>query len=137
MHCRQWLGTELLNLIPKYILFFKTYIIFYYIILMIKVVKIKTDLTPDRNEEILTNLTSEDKLSLSDLELYIAFDQVNENLITSYLVGNDINIEKVKQHLIKFGVTYTLEDITSKFVTDDSLESIEVLLKLTPEDIID
>jgi hypothetical protein len=104
---------------------------------MIKVVKIKTDLTPDRNEEILTNLTSEDKLSLSDLELYIAFDQVNENLITSYLVGNDINIEKVKQHLIKFGVTYTLEDITSKFVTDDSVESIEVLLKLTPEDIID
>lgn len=137
MHCRQWLGTELLNLIPKYIFIFKTYIIFYYIILMIKVVKIKTDLTPDRNEEILTNLTSEDKLSLSDLELYIAFDQVNENLITSYLVGNDINIEKVKQHLIKFGVTYTLEDITSKFVTDDSVESIEVLLKLTPEDIID
>jgi hypothetical protein len=34
-------------------------------------------------------------------------------------------------------VTYTLEDITSKFVTDDSVESIEVLLKLTPEDIID
>ena len=104
---------------------------------MIKVVKIKTDLTPDKNEEILTNLTPEDKLLLSDLELYTAFDQVNESLITSYLVGNDINIEKVKQHLIKFGVTYTLEDITGKFVTDDGVESIEFLLKLTPEDILD
>jgi hypothetical protein len=34
-------------------------------------------------------------------------------------------------------VTYTLEDITGKFVTDDGVESIEVLLKLTPEDILD
>jgi len=104
---------------------------------MIKVVKIKTDLTPERNEEILINLTPEDKLLLSDLELYTAFDQVDENLIISYLVGNDINIEKVKQHLTKFEVNYKLEDITDKFVSDDSVESIEVLLKLTPEDIID
>ena len=103
---------------------------------MIKVVKIKTDLTPERNEEILINLTPEDKLLLSDLELYTAFDQVDENLIISYLVGNDINIEKVKQHLTKFEVNYKLEDITDKFVSDDSVESIDILLKLTPEDII-
>lgn len=103
---------------------------------MIKVVKINTDLTPERNEEIIKNLTEEDRLFLSDLELYTAFDKVIDNIIISYLVGNEINIEKVKQHLIKFGVKYTLEDITNKFVTDDSVGSLEILLKLTPEDII-
>lgn len=103
---------------------------------MIKVVKIKTDLTPERNEEILTNLTPESKLLLSDLELYTAFDQIDNGIIVSYLVGNDINIEKVKQHLVKFDVEYTLEDITNNFVKDDSVESIDTLLKLTPEDIL-
>jgi len=103
---------------------------------MIKVVKIKTDLTPERNEEILTNLTPESKLLLSDLELYTAFDQIDNGIIVSYLVGNDINIEKVKQHLVKFDVKYTLEDITNNFVKDDSVESIDTLLKLTPEDIL-
>ena len=103
---------------------------------MIKVVKINTGLTPEENEDMVKNLTADDKLFLSDLELYTAFDKVNENLITSYLVGNDINIEKVKQHLIKFEVKYTIQDITSKFVPDDSVESIDILLKLKPEDIL-
>ena len=86
---------------------------------MIKVVKINTDLTTERNDDILNNLTNEDKIFLSDLELYASVDQVNDGLITSYLVGNDSNIDKVKQHLLKFNIKYTIDDISSNFKIED------------------
>lgn len=86
---------------------------------MIKVVKINTDLTTERNDDILNNLTNDDKMFLSDLELYASVDQVNDGLITSYLVGNDSNIDKVKQHLDKFNTKYTIDDITSNFKIED------------------
>jgi hypothetical protein len=86
---------------------------------MIKVVKINTDLTIERNDDILKNLSDDDKIFLSDLELYTSFDQVNDGLITSYLVGNDSNIDKVKQHLDKFNTKYTIDDITINFKIED------------------
>jgi hypothetical protein len=86
---------------------------------MIKVVKINTDLTIERNDDILKNLSDDDKIFLSDLELYASFDQVNDGLITSYLVGNDSNIDKVKQHLDKFNTKYTIDDITINFKIED------------------
>lgn len=98
---------------------------------MIKVVKINTDLTIERNDDILKNLSDDDKIFLSDLELYASFDQVNDGLITSYLVGNDSNIGKVKQHLDKFNTKYTIDDITSNFKIEDvdDFNKIPILLQ--------
>ena len=98
---------------------------------MIKVVKINTDLTIERNDDILKNLSDDDKIFLSDLELYASVDQVNDGLITSYLVGNDSNIDKVKQHLDKFNTKYTIDDITSNFKIEDvnNFDQIPFLLE--------
>lgn len=85
---------------------------------MKKIFEIATDLTVQRNTEFIQSLNEEDRQEILDLELNLGVDVVKEDLITSYIVCDDINIEKMKEVLKKHEVKFEISDVTSQVVSD-------------------
>lgn len=98
---------------------------------MKKIFEIATDLTVQRNSEFIQSLNEEDRQEILDLDLNLGVDIVKEDLITSYIVCDDINIEKMKEVLKKHEVKFEISDVTSQVVSD--AKSIDQILE---EDII-
>lgn len=98
---------------------------------MKKIFEIATDLTVQRNTEFIQSLNEEDRQEILDLELNLGVDVVKEDLITSYIVCDDINIEKMKEVLKKHEVKFEISDVTSQVVSD--AKPIEQILE---EDIL-
>ena len=71
-----------------------------------------------RNTEFIQSLNEEDRQEILDLELNLGVDVVKEDLITSYIVCDDINIEKMKEVLKKHEVKFEISDVTSQVVSD-------------------
>ena len=94
---------------------------------MKKIFEVKTDLTTAKNAEFIRDLGEEDRKEIMSLDLALGVDVVNEDIITSYIVCNDLNIEKMKDVLKKHGIQYDISDVTDKVVTED----------LTIDDVID
>jgi hypothetical protein len=85
---------------------------------MKKIFEIATDLTVQRNSEFIQSLNEEDRQEILDLELNLGVDVVKEDLITSYIVCDDINIERMKEVLKKHEVKFEISDVTSQVVSD-------------------
>jgi hypothetical protein len=85
---------------------------------MKKIFEIATDLTVQRNTEFIQSLNEEDRQEILDLELNLGVDVVKEDLITSYIVCDDINIERMKEVLKKHEVKFEISDVTSQVVSD-------------------
>jgi hypothetical protein len=85
---------------------------------MKKIFEIATDLTVQRNSEFIQSLNEEDRQEILDLDLNLGVDIVKEDLITSYIVCDDINIEKMKEVLKKHEVKFEISDVTSQVVSD-------------------
>lgn len=85
---------------------------------MKKIFEIATDLTVQRNSEFIQSLNEEDRQEILDLDLNLGVDIVREDLITSYIVCDDINIEKMKEVLKKHEVKFEISDVTSQVVSD-------------------
>jgi hypothetical protein len=85
---------------------------------MKKIFEIATDLTVQRNTEFIQSLNEEDRQEILDLDLNLGVDIVKEDLITSYIVCDDINIEKMKEVLKKHEVKFEISDVTSQVVSD-------------------
>jgi hypothetical protein len=104
---------------------------------MKKIFEVKTDLTTEKNAEFLTSLGEQDRQEIIELDLDLGVDVVKDNLITSYLVCNDLNIEKMKDVLKKHGIQYEVEDVTSQVVSDalkiEDLSGEDLLEKFDPE----
>lgn len=104
---------------------------------MKKIFEIKTDLTTDKNSEFIKSLGEEDRKEIMDLDLDLGVDVVKEDLITSYIVCNDLNIEKMKEVLKKHGIQYEVEDVTSQIVSDalpiEDVSGEDILEKFDPE----
>jgi hypothetical protein len=105
---------------------------------MKKVYRIITNLTREKNNEVMSNLDDYDQDLLMTLETDTAFDVVGDNgLITTYMVCNELNIEKVKSCLFKYKVEFNTEDLSDIFI-DESIENREEFLSgLTQENIVD
>jgi hypothetical protein len=99
---------------------------------MKKIFEVKTNLTTEKNMEFLKSLGEEDRKEIMELDLDLGVDVVKENLITSYIVCNDLNIEKMKEVLKKHGIQYEVEDVTLQVVSDAL-----TIDDLSPEDLLE
>lgn len=98
---------------------------------MKKIFEVCTNLTVQKNSEFIQNLSDEDRQQIFDIELDLGVDVVKEDIITSYIICNDLNIEKMKEVLKKHGIEHDVTDVTSQVVSD--AKPIEEILE---EDIL-
>ncbi len=104
-----------------------------------RVYKLSTDLTTEKNRQLSLNLSDEDMDYLSTLDMGVSVDLLDENeTITTIMVSNSINIEKIKFFLSNNNVIFEVEDITEIFASDEEEDVIsEKIESLTQEDIFE
>lgn len=88
---------------------------------MERVYIIKTDLTPEKNDEIISsfdeNLLNRVKISGKNT---INIDELEtDGYLTSYLIGDDNDIELINEISEKYGVNILIHDITDDFLNGD------------------
>lgn len=82
---------------------------------------IDTNLTEKTNKELSKNLTEKDQSIMLDLDLKLSVDLVNENnFITSVVVCNQLNIEKLKDFFKNNNVIFEIQDSTDLFTNNDT-----------------
>jgi hypothetical protein len=86
--------------------------------IMKKIFEVQTNLTVQKNSEFIQNLNEEDRQQILELDLDLGVDVVKEDIITSYIICNDLNIEKMKEVLKKHEIQYEINDVTSQVVSD-------------------
>ena len=86
---------------------------------MKKVWKIKTNLTEEQNKKFVSELTPDDQNLMAGLDLDLSIDLLEENTITSFMICNDLNLEKIKSLMFKYGVEFEVEDETEFFTGDN------------------
>jgi len=85
---------------------------------MKKIFEVCTNLTVQKNSEFIKNLNEEDREQILNLDLDLGVDVVKEDIITSYIICNDLNMEKMKEVLKKHEIEYEVSDVTSQVVSD-------------------
>ncbi len=83
-----------------------------------KVWKLKTSLNEQQNKEFAASMSKEDHDTILDLDLDLSEDVLEEDTITSFVVCNELNLEKLKSILKKNKVEFTVDDTTDFFVSD-------------------
>lgn len=86
---------------------------------MSKVWKIKTNMTEQENKQLMSNMTEEDHELMTTLELRLSIDVIEDETITSFVVCNELNLEKLKSLLLSHEVKFDVEDTTEFFVNDE------------------
>ena len=88
---------------------------------MNRVYLINTNLTEESNKDLTKNLSEKDQQIMLDLDLKLSVDLVNENnFITSVVVCNQINLEKMKEFFKSNNVEVDIQDATDLFVTENT-----------------
>jgi hypothetical protein len=85
---------------------------------MNKIFEVCTNLTVQKNLDFIQSLNDEDRQQILDLDLDLGVDVVKEDIITSYIICNEINMEKMKEVLKKHEIEYEVSDVTSQVVSD-------------------
>ena len=85
---------------------------------MKKVWKVKTNLTEDENKKLMSSMTDEDHDLMMSLDLDLSVDVLEDDKITSFMVCNELNLEKIKSVLFKYNVVFETVDTTDFFVSD-------------------
>jgi hypothetical protein len=103
-----------------------------------RVYKLDTNLTDSQNKELLKNLTDEESILLSSLDIKTSVDLLNEDdELTTVMICNVINIEKLKIFLTKKEISFDVEDITEEFTSETEEEKIlESLEDISAEEIL-
>ena len=86
---------------------------------MSKVWKITTNLTEEENKQLMSKMTEEEHELMTTLELSLSVDVIEEETITSFVVCNELNLEKLKSVLINHDVKFTIDDTTEFFVSEE------------------
>ena len=77
-----------------------------------RVYKINTNLTSQQNKEIVKNISKEDVNFLATLDMKVSVDLLDEeDKLTTILVTNLINLEKLKTYFNKTNIEFGVEDI--------------------------
>ena len=85
---------------------------------MKKIFEVCTNLTVQKNTAFIQSLNEEDRQQILNLDLDLGVDVVKEDIITSYIICNDLNMEKMKEVLKKHEIEYEVSDVTSQVVSD-------------------
>jgi len=86
---------------------------------MSKVWKITTNLTEEQNKQLASKMTEEEHELMSTLELKLSIDVIENETITSFVVCNELNLEKLKSVLINHEVEFRVDDTTEFFINDE------------------
>jgi len=86
---------------------------------MKKVWKIKTSLTEDDNKKLMSSMNDDDHNLMMDLDINLSVDVLDDDKITTFMVCNELNLEKVKSLLFKYNVQFEVDDTTDFFVNDN------------------
>lgn len=86
---------------------------------MKKVWKIKTSLTEDDNKKLMLSMNDDDHNLMMDLDINLSVDVLDDDTITTFMVCNELNLEKVKSLLFKYNVQFEVDDTTDFFVNDN------------------
>ena len=73
---------------------------------MNKIFEVCTNLTVQKNLDFIQSLNEEDRKQILNLDLDLGVDVVKEDIITSYIICNDLNMEKMKEVLKKHEIEY-------------------------------
>lgn len=87
---------------------------------MKKVWKFKTWLTEEENRSLMSNMTEEEHELMRDLELDLSVDVLEEEKVTSFIVCNELNLEKLKSLLFNHDVRFEVVDTTEFFVDENT-----------------
>lgn len=103
-----------------------------------RVYKLSTNLTDEENRNLVLNLSDEETKTLSTLDMSVSVDLLDEdNRLTTVMVSNLINLEKIKSFLNNHSVEFEVEDITEAFSDEKDEETLkEILESLTQDDIL-
>lgn len=92
---------------------------------------IDTNLTEDMNRELNSNLSEDMMKNLRDIDLKISIDLLNEeDKISSVLVCDKINLEKMKVFFNSYNITYNVNDITELFDNLEDISEDDILEKI-------
>lgn len=103
-----------------------------------RVYKINTNLTDKQNKELIKNMSDEDANFFTSLDIKASVDLLDENEnITSVMVTNVINLEKLKTYFTNKNIEFTVDDITEYFSQEEDDDKLnEILEDITTEDIL-
>jgi hypothetical protein len=76
-------------------------------------------MTEQENKQLMSNMTEEEHELMTTLELRLSIDVIEEETITSFVVCNEINLEKLKSLLLNHNVKFDVEDTTEFFVNEE------------------
>lgn len=103
-----------------------------------RVYKITTNLSDEENNGLVKNISEEDANFLATLDIKLSVDLLDEeDKLTSIMVTNILNVEKLKTYFNKSNIESDVEDITENFSTEENEEVLkEFLENLTVEDVM-
>jgi hypothetical protein len=76
-------------------------------------------MTEQENKQLMSNMTEEEHELMTTLELRLSIDVIEEETITSFVVCNELNLEKLKSLLLNHDVKFDVEDTTEFFVNEE------------------
>lgn len=87
---------------------------------MEKIWKLNTGMTEKENRKFVTQtMSEEDHNEMLELKLNLSLDLLEEDIINSFIICDDLNIEKVKSLLLKYNINFTVENVTDFFISDE------------------
>jgi hypothetical protein len=103
-----------------------------------RVYKISTNLTDEQNKDLVKNISEEDANFLATLDIKVSVDLLDEeDKLTTVMVTNILNLEKLKTYFTKANIEFDVEDITEYFSSEEDEESLnKILAEVTAEDIM-
>lgn len=103
-----------------------------------RVYKIDTDVTNEQNNQLVKNISEEDANMLATLDIKVSVDLLDdEDKLTSIMVTNILNLEKLKSYFSKNNISFEIEDITEEFTQETDEEKLnEILEDISSEDIL-
>ncbi len=103
-----------------------------------RVYKISTNLTDEQNKDLVKNISEEDANFLATLDIKVSVDLLDEeDKLTTVMVTNILNLEKLKTYFTKANIEFEVEDITEYFSSEEDEDSLNTILaEVTAEDIM-
>ena len=90
------------------------------------------------NKDLVKNISEEDANFLATLDIKLSVDLLDEeDKLTTIMVTNILNVEKLKTYFNKANIEFDVEDITENFSSEEDEEVLTKFLEnLTAEDIM-
>lgn len=87
---------------------------------MKKVWKVTTELTEDENKKLMSSMTDDEHQLMMNLELDLSVDLLEDDKVTSFVICNELNLEKLKSLLMNHDVKFSIVDTTDFFIDDQT-----------------